>query len=210
MSQEPSVLLDLDGTLVDSVYIHVVCWHDALAAAGHEVPVWRIHAGVGMGSDRLIPWLLGEEPDGASELSDDHTRRFLARAEDLRPTNGALELIDDLETRDVKFIIATSAGEEERKGLLEALGRTDLATTDSSDVPSSKPAPDLLVESADELGIDPTTAMLVGDSPWDARAAAKLDMRTIAVRTGGFGDDVLRRAGAVDVVDGPRDLVGRL
>lgn len=210
MSSEPAVLLDLDGTLVDSVYLHVVTWAAALREHGHDVAMWRIHAGIGMGSDRLVPWLLGGHVDGADACADLHTRLFLERAEGLRPTDGALELIDDLERRGVPFVVATSAGEEERAALLSALGREDLETTDSGDVASSKPAPHLLRESAAEAGEDPVRATLVGDSPWDAEAAARLDMRTIAVRCGGFGDSELLRAGAIAVVDDPRALIGRL
>jgi phosphoglycolate phosphatase-like HAD superfamily hydrolase len=210
LSREPAVLLDLDGTLVDSVYSHVICWHEALRESGYEVPMWRIHASIGMGSDRMLPWLLGGAPDEADAIADSHTRRFLERAGDLLPTNGARRLIDDLEEREVPFIIATSAGEEERDALLDALGRPDLETTDAADVPSSKPAPHLITSSADEVEARPGSATLVGDSPWDAEAARRVGMRTIAVRCGGFGDSALRDAGAIDVVDDPRALIGRL
>lgn len=207
---EPAVLLDLDGTLVDSVYTHVICWHEALREHGHEVPMWRIHASIGMGSDRMLPWLLGAAPEGADAISDGHTARFLERAGDLLPTNGARQLIEDLERRGVPFIISTSAGDEERDALLEVLGRQELPTTNATEVPSSKPAPHLIERSADEVGAQPRQATLVGDSPWDAEAAARVGLRTIAVRCGGFGDGALRGAGAVDVVDDPRALVGRL
>lgn len=210
MTSEPAVLLDLDGTLVDSVYLHVVTWSRALREHGFDVPMWRVHAGIGMGSDRLVPWLLGRHVDEADAVAAAHTRRFLDHADELRPTDGALALVDDLERRGVPFTVATSAGEEERTALLEALGRTDLPTTDSGDVPSSKPAPHLLRESSAEVGEDPARATLVGDSPWDAEAGSRLGVRTIAVRTGGFDDARLLRAGAAAVVDAPRDLVGRL
>ncbi len=207
-----AVLLDLDGTLVDSVYQHVVSWHAALQAAGeHGIPQWRIHAGIGMGSDRLLPWLLGRHADAAAAISDDHTRRFLALAEDdLRPTRGALALLDDLETREVPHLVATSAGADEREALLEALGRPALPTTDADDVASSKPAPDLLVAGCAQLDVDPRDVTVVGDAPWDIEAAQRIGARAIGVRTGGFSVAVLRAAGAVDVVDAPGDLVGRL
>jgi HAD superfamily hydrolase (TIGR01509 family) len=208
--QKPAVLLDLDGTLVDSVFVHVVAWSRALQGGGYDVPMWRIHAAIGMGSDRLVPWLLGEHVDGAGELSDEHKRRFLDQAETLRPTRGALALLDDLERREVPFLIATSAGSEEREALLGALGRTDLPTADSDDVESSKPAADLLLSACDELGAEPGMATLVGDSPWDAEAARRVGMRAVAVRCGGFGDDRLRAGGAFEIVDDPRELIGRL
>ncbi|MFA9444599.1 HAD family hydrolase [Egicoccus sp. AB-alg6-2] len=204
------VLLDLDGTLVDSVYQHVVAWHEAFAAAGYDVPQWRIHAGIGMGSDRIVPWLLGRHVDDADDLADDHKRRFLDRVDTLRRTDGALDLLDDLEQRGVPFIISTSAGTDERKALLAVLGREDLPFTDADGVESSKPAPDLLLASCTEAGIDPAQAIMIGDAPWDALAAGRAGIDAIAVRCGGFGDDDLRAAGAKRVVDAPRDLVGQL
>ena len=206
----PAVLLDLDGTLVDSVFHHVVAWSEALRAGGHEVPLWRIHEGIGMGSDRLLPWLLGRHVDDAGELSSAHKQRFLDRADTLQATPGAAGLLDDLERREVPFIIATSAEPEIRDVLLKVLGRTDLPFSDAGDVDSPKPAPDLLLASAAEVGVDPEQATLIGDSPWDAEAADRIGMRCICVRTGGFGDDRLLDGGAAAVVDDPRALIGRL
>lgn len=205
-----AVLLDLDGTLVDSVFQHVIAWDTALCGAGHEVPLWRIHAGIGMGSERLVPWLLGGHPEGLDALSEAHEHAFLDHAGELRPTNGALALLDDLERRDVPFHIATSATEVVRKALLHALGREDLPTTDASAVDSSKPAPDLLLAGCEALGVEPDETTLIGDSPWDAEAARRVGIRCIAVRCGGFGDDRLRAAGALAVEDDPLALVGRL
>lgn len=205
-----AVLLDLDGTLVDSVYLHVVAWYEALHASGFRVPMNRIHAGIGLGSDRLVPWLLGGHHDGTDELADDHTRRFLARAELLVPTDGARELLADLELREVPFVVATSAGDEERAALLGALEREDLAIAGAGDVASSKPAPDILVAACAELDVDPDHVVMVGDAPWDARAARRLGMEAVAVRCGGFGDEALLDAGVERIVDVPRDLVGTL
>jgi HAD superfamily hydrolase (TIGR01549 family) len=204
------ILLDLDGTLVDSVYQHVVAWHEAFADAGYDVPQWRIHRGIGMGSERIVPWLLGGHVDDADELTADHERRFLDRSETLQRTDGALELLDDLERRAVPFTISTSAGSETREKLLAVLGREDLPFTDASGVDSSKPAPDLLLASCTEAGIDPTRAIMVGDSTWDALAAGRAGMQAIAVRCGGFGDAALLGAGAKRVVDAPRQLIGQL
>lgn len=205
-----AVLLDLDGTLVDSVFHHVIAWDGALRARGHHVPLWRIHASIGMGSQRLVPWLLGGHVPEASELSDDHERRFLSQAGDLRATPGARELVEDLCIRKVPFIVATSATAAVREALLEALHCGDLETSDADDVSSPKPAPDLLLQACAALDVRPTDAVLIGDSPWDADAAQRVGMRTLAVRCGGFGEDLLRGAGAFDVVDDPRALIGRL
>lgn len=209
-STNPAVLLDLDGTLVDSVFHHVIAWDLALTEAGHPIPLWRIHAAIGMGGSRLVPWLLGEHVDELTELKDAHEELFLEQADRLRPTEGARALVEDLEVRGVPFVIATSATGPVREALLEALDRTDLPAIDADGVDSSKPAADLLLAGCEELGVDPAHATLIGDSPWDAEAARRVGIRSIAVRTGGFGDDRLLRGGAMDVVDNPRALVGRL
>jgi HAD superfamily hydrolase (TIGR01509 family) len=205
-----AVLLDLDGTLVDSVFHHVISWSEALRGAGYDVPLWRIHDGIGMGGQRLIPWLLGGHVPEAPDISDEHKRRFLDRAGDLRPTQGARELVEDLRVREVPFIVATSANREEREALMKALDCGDLPTTDADDVDAPKPAPDLLIAACERLGVEPSQAMLVGDSPWDGYAALRVGVRTVGVRTGGFSAEALRGAGAIDVVDDPLGLVGRL
>lgn len=204
------VLLDLDGTLVDSVYAHVLAWDEALREAGHDVPLWRIHAAIGMGGDRLVPWLLGRPEPGVDELKQAHEERFLRRAEHLRATAGATDLVDDLVGREVPLRIATSATGRIADALLDALGRTDLPGVDADGVDAPKPAPDLLLAAVEDLATEGPRATLVGDSPWDAEAAGRVGVRMIAVRCGGFGDAALLRAGAVDVVDDPRALVGRL
>lgn len=208
---EAGVLLDLDGTLVDSVHQHVVAWREALLAAGHDVPQVHIHAGIGMGSERFVPWLLGLDVDDADAIADDHTRRFLDMADGLRPTRGAVELVEDLERRDVAFIIATSAGSDERAAMFDVLGRHDLPVADVEDVQHSKPAPDQLVAAGRQAGFELGPARMVGDAPWDAVAAGRAGVGTaIAVRCGGFSDAVLREAGANRVVDAPADLIGVL
>lgn len=205
-----AALLDLDGTLVDSVYHHVLAWDRALAARGHHVALERIHAGIGMGSARLVPWLLGRAVTDPDPLADAHDQAFLEATEGrLRPTRGALALLDDLAARQVTFQVATSAGGPVAERLLAALGR-DVPTTHADDVGAPKPAPDLLVAACAELGVAPSDAVLVGDSPWDAEAARRAGLRCVAVRCGGFSDGVLHAAGADDVVENPRELVGRL
>lgn len=209
-TEVPGVLLDLDGTLVDSVYQHVVAWHEAFRDHGHDVAQAGIHAAIGMGSDRLVPWLLGGHVDEAAAIADDHKRRFLDRADGLRRTTGARELLVDLETREVPYAVATSAGAEEREALLAVLGRDDVPLVDSQDVASSKPAPDLLLAACRRRGFSPARTMMVGDAPWDALAAAAAGSPAIAVRCGGFGDEVLARSGAARIVDDPAGLIGQL
>jgi HAD superfamily hydrolase (TIGR01549 family) len=170
----------------------------------------RIHAAIGLGSDRLVPSLVGRHLDDAGEIADDHVARFLERTDELVATPGARELLDDLEQREVPFVIATSAGSQEREALLGALGREDVPITDADAVASSKPAPDLLVSACGELDVDPGLVTMVGDAPWDGLAASRIGMHAVAVRCGGFSDEVLYDHGADRVVDAPRDLIGTL
>ena len=211
-ASEEGVLLDLDGTLVDSVYQHVRAWREVLREGGRDVPQWRIHRGVGMGSERLLPWLLGGEVEDAEveRLAARHGEAFEAMAETLAPTRGARRLVRDLERRGVRFAIATSASDRTRRTLLAALGREDLDGASADGVDSPKPAPDLVLAGAAELDLDPRRVTLVGDSPWDGEAARRAGARFVAVRCGGFGDGLLRRAGAEWVEDDPLGFVGRL
>lgn len=204
------VVLDLDGTLVDSVYHHVIAWDRALTAHGYEVPLRRIHTGIGIGSSRLVTWLLGYEPDDLDAISDEHTRLFVEQSDRLRPTDGAQELLADLHRRDVPAVIATSAGSEERVALLDALGDPDIPATDADAVDASKPSADLLLAACEQLKMEPRHAVLVGDSPWDVAAAARVGMQMIAVRTGGFSDAALGARGPTSFVDGPGDLIATL
>jgi len=204
------VVLDLDGTLVDSVYHHVLAWDRALVEHGHHVPLDRIHRGIGLGGSRLVTWLLAGEPDDLDAITDAHEQLFLDQRDRLRPTVGATALLDDLERRGVPTVIATSAQAAIREALLAALDDPQLPATDADAVDDAKPAADLLVEASRRIEVDPAHAVLVGDSPWDVAAAGRVGMQMIAVRTGGFGDSALTARGPATVVDTPADLVATL
>ncbi len=204
------VVLDLDGTLVDSVYHHVLAWDRALTDHGHHVPLDRIHRGIGLGGSRLVTWLLGGAPDGLDAITDTHEELFLEQRHRLRPTVGATALLEDLERRDVPTVIATSAQTAIREALLDALGDPQLPATDADAVDDAKPAADLLVEACRQIEIEPEHVVLVGDSPWDVAAARRVGMQMIAVRTGGFGDSALTARGPATVVDTPVDLIATL
>lgn len=207
-----SVVLDLDGTLVDSVPMHVVTWHAALLAHDLVVPTRRIHAAIGMGSGRLVRHLIGRlpSPDLQESLEDHHRTGFLDLAGQLRPTGGATTLLEDLADRGVPFVVATSAGTEEREALLATLGDPDLPVTDAGDVEATKPAPDPLLAATEDLPAHDCAPIMVGDSPWDGHAATAAGLRFVAVRCGDFPDDELRRAGAEWLADDPAGLVGTL
>jgi phosphoglycolate phosphatase-like HAD superfamily hydrolase len=210
-TDDATVVLDLDGTLVDSLYVHVIAWAESFAAAGRPQPMWRIHRAIGLGSDRLIPHVLGEVPDEDlhSRLSDGHSRRFLDRAADLRATRGAQALLADLTGRGVATVVATSAGGQEREALMAALDDPDLPVTDASGADDSKPGPAPLRQAADDLPHAPSTVM-VGDTVWDGHAALRAGMRFVGVRCGGFAEAELRAAGADLVADDPAGLLGLL
>lgn len=203
-----SVLLDLDGTLVDSVHLHVTAWSTALHDHGHHVPSVDVHAAIGLGGDRLVRWLLGTTPQDGDRIAAVHRQRFLASRDHLRPTPGAQALLDDLRDREVPHAIATSAGEDEREALLAVLEvGGSVPVIGPSDSTASKPAPDLILEACDALGTPPAAATFVGDAPWDALASRAAGATPVAVRCGGFADARLREAGASRVVDAPGDLV---
>ncbi|HEX6257662.1 MAG TPA: HAD family hydrolase [Euzebyales bacterium] len=204
------VVLDLDGTLVDSVYHHVLAWDAALSRHGHQVPLDRIHRAIGLGGSRLVTWLLGGQPDDVDALTDAHETLFLADAERLRPTVGAGALIDDLQRREVPTVIATSAQAAIREALLGVLGDPQLPATDADTVDDAKPSADLLIASSRQIEVEPAHAVLIGDSPWDVAAARRVGMQMIAVRTGGFADSALLARGPATIVGTPNDLVGTL
>jgi HAD superfamily hydrolase (TIGR01509 family) len=208
------VVLDLDGTLVDSVHHHVLAWDQVLRGAGLEAPLWRVHRAIGMGGDRLLPWVLGRSAADLGDLIDElksrHEEAFLARADAVRPTPGGPDLIDDLTARGVPFVVATSASGAMVDVLLGVLGRKDFDLTHGDEVDTSKPGPDSVLAACEQLGVEPVAATMVGDSPWDAEAATRIGARAIGVRCGGFGATELTDAGAMLVVDDPRALLGRL
>lgn len=204
------VLLDLDGTLVDSVFAHVAAWDEVLRAHGHTPPLWRIHRAVGMGGDRLVPWLLGRPEAETDAMKHEEEDAFLARADALRPTPGATDLLADLADRGVPTLIASSATGRMSAALLAVLGDPEIEIVTGDDVSTTKPSPDLLSVALGAAGLDAGNATMVGDTAWDAEAARKGGVRCLGVRCGGVSAAELLAAGAVDVVDDPRALVGRL
>jgi HAD superfamily hydrolase (TIGR01549 family) len=207
-----SIVLDVDGTLVDSNYLHVVAWQAAFAAHGHRVASWEIHRAVGMGADKLVPALIG---DAAAEeigeaVSAEHDTRFRRAIADVEPLPGARELLSALKRRDLTVVLGSSAGEEEVDhylALLEAKDLVDHVTT-SADVDRTKPDPDLLQVAIDRAGV-PAVAM-IGDTVWDCRAAAALDVRMLGLLCGGISEGELRSAGAYSVHRDPSALVPQL
>lgn len=208
----PTAILDIDGTLVDSNYQHALAWYRAFRLHGLTLPIWRVHRAIGMGGDQLVPYLAGEgfdEEHGDTVRAEEHTL-FAQLIGEVQPFAGARGLIEDLKSRGGKVVIASSAPAGDLAHYLDLLDARDLADgwTDSDSVERTKPAPDLVQAALDLIGGG--DAVMVGDSTWDVEAAKKLDVPTIAVRTGGFGVDELREAGAVAVFESIAELRERL
>ena len=210
------VILDLDGTLVDSVYQQVVAWRRALDDVGIQLSVWRIHRRIGMSGDLLINALVREtNRDLDASLVDEVRKRYtVAYAEErmsVRPLPGARELLQALTEDGVAWAIATSSRAANAAPALEMLGvRDDVAVVTSDQVRHAKPDPDLFIKAASVLGVDLQQSMVVGDSVWDLLAARRAGALGVGLLSGGYGREELERAGAYRVYDDPLDLLGHL
>lgn len=204
----PAAILDIDGTLVDTNYHHAVAWYRAFLQSDRVLPLWRIHRHIGMGGDQLVAALAGEAFD--AEHGDDvraaEKALYLSLIHEVRPLEGARELIEGLRRDDRAVVLASSAKPDEVEHYLDLLEVRELATgwTDSGDVERTKPEPDLVKAAIEKAGGGP--AVMVGDSTWDCVAAERAGIPMVAVLTGGFSEAELREAGAVDVFQSLHDL----
>jgi HAD superfamily hydrolase (TIGR01509 family) len=209
-------LFDLDGTLVDSVYQHVLAWRDALDRAGIDLSVWRIHRKVGMSGGLFANALLRETgrevtADQAAQLRRLHAQAYATLANDVRPLPGARDLLAHLTSTGVPWAIATSGYRESAGPVLELLELPPGIPVITRDlVERAKPDPDLFLAAADALGLAAETCVVVGDSVWDLLAARRARSLGIGLLSGGYGREELERAGAYRVYDDPRDLLGHL
>ena len=208
------VLFDVDGTLVDTTYLHTVSWWEALRQAGHDVPMAEIHRGIGMGSDRLLDHLLGSERDRDADdrAREAHDNLFAGYWDRLRPLPGAAELVRACAERGLRVVLASSASKQELAALRKALDADDAVTTatSSEDAQESKPAPDILAVALERSGVDPARTVVVGDSVWDVAAAGHLDLPCVGLTCGGTSRGELAGAGAVAVFDDPAALLAAL
>jgi HAD superfamily hydrolase (TIGR01509 family) len=209
-----AALFDVDGTLVDTNDLHAAAWREAFLHFGLDRPLGEIRWHVGKGSDNFIPALFPDMPEARREeiadfRSDLFKRHYLPRA---TPFPGVRDLFERLAGDGVRIVLASSSHSEEVDFYLGLIGCEDLvdAKTSKDDVESSKPCPDIFeaaLARAAPYGAD--EAAVVGDTPWDAKAAARLGLRTIGFRSGGFPDEALTAAGACELYDGPEDLLRR-
>jgi phosphoglycolate phosphatase len=207
-----TVILDVDGTLVDTVYQHTVLWARAFAVVGVDVPQWRLHRAIGMGGDRLVTEVAGEEVERqhGDRVRSEHDEAFGKVIDEIRPLPGAADLLDALRARGLQVVLASSGIGEQTERLL-ALVDGDAKShgwTSSDDVDASKPAPDLLEVALGK--VDAERAVMVGDAVWDVTAAEKAGLPSIGLLCGGFGAAELREAGAAQVYDDPADLLAHL
>lgn len=209
-----AVLFDVDGTLIDSNYLHSVTWWESFARKGHHVPMADIHRAIGMGSDQLLDALLpaGRDRAADSELTAGHDALFSVYWSRLRPLPGASDLLRACKARGLRVVLATSAGTDELQAMQAVLGADDAIdeVTTSADVEQSKPAPDIVQVALRKAEVDPARAVFVGDTVWDVKACQQAGVRCIAVLTGGICRDELAAAGADEIYAGPRDLLADL
>lgn len=206
----PGVIFDVDGTLLDTNYLHVLSWWQAMNDAGHQdVAMSDIHRAIGIASEGLTEHLLGTEDEKAIEA---HSERYEALRDQVTAFPRAADLVRACGRRGLTPVLATSGKEEDLEWMLPAIGAGDdfAGTTTSSDVGEGKPAPDLLTTAMEEHRLDPARTVAVGDTVWDVKAAKKAGIACIAVLSGGISEAELREAGADEVYDDPADLLEHL
>jgi HAD superfamily hydrolase (TIGR01509 family) len=209
----PAFLFDLDGTLVDSVYQHVLAWREALEQGGISLSVWRIHRRIGMSGGLLVNALLREvghpvTPAQSERLRQLHAEAYARMVGQVRPLPGARELLQHLTQAGVPWSIATSGLRESAQPAFDILGiGPDVPTVTRDQVRHAKPDPDLFVAAARRLGVPVEDSVVVGDSVWDLLAARRARALGVGLLSGGYGEDELMRAGAYRVYQDPADLL---
>jgi HAD superfamily hydrolase (TIGR01509 family) len=210
---QPAVLFDVDGTLVDSNYLHTYAWCRAFQEGGLDVETWRIHRSIGMDGETLLATLAKEADEQTRQrLKDLHSQHYGETTQLLRPLPGARDLLQAIDKLGLKIVLATSAPEDELAILREVLASDDLvsAVTSSKDVDTAKPQPDIVDVALQRAGVDAEHAVFVGDAVWDIEACNRAGVQTIAVLSGGVSRDELGNAGAKEVFENPADLRAHL
>jgi HAD superfamily hydrolase (TIGR01509 family) len=202
-------ILDIDGTLVDTNYHHAIAWFRAFADHDLVLPIWRIHRHIGMGGDQMVASLCGDEVEQrlGDDLRDAEKAAYGELIGEVRTMDGSRELISTLKQRGHTVVLASSAKEDEVEVYLDLLDARELtdAWTTSADVESTKPQPDLVQAALQRVGGEPGEAVMIGDSPWDCKAAEAADVATVAVLTGGFSIEELKESGAREVYESVRE-----
>jgi HAD superfamily hydrolase (TIGR01509 family) len=208
----PAAILDVDGTLVDTNYHHAIAWYRAFRQHGVVLPLWRLHRHIGMGGDQLVAALAGEEFDErhGEDVRAAEKALYMSLIVEVEPLEGSRELIETLKERGHAVVLASSAKPDEIDHYLDLLDARELADgwTDSGDVEQTKPEPDLVRAAIEKAGGG--DAVMLGDSTWDCEAAERAGVTTVGLLTGGFSEQELREAGAVEVFFSLPDLRERL
>jgi HAD superfamily hydrolase (TIGR01509 family) len=204
------VLLDVDGTLIDSNAAHAQSWSDTFRKFGYDIPAARVRPLIGKGGDKLLPELIGVDADSARGKSLTEHRAEIFREcylPSLRQTRGARALVDRLRKEGLRLVIATSANEEELRPMLHQVDLEDLLArkTSSDDADNSKPDPDIIMAALEKGGLTRETAILLGDTPFDIEAARRASVETVALLCGGWDAEALQ--GAVSIYEDPEDLL---
>jgi HAD superfamily hydrolase (TIGR01509 family) len=207
-------ILDIDGTLVDTNYHHAIAWYRAFRQHEIILPLWRIHRHVGMGGDQMVAALTDDsvEREKGDDIRAAEKALYFQLLPEVETMEGSRELIEDLKQRGHTVVLASSAKEDEVEVYLDLLGARELADawTTSADVSETKPQPDLVNAALEKAGSSASEAVMVGDTPWDVAAAKSAEVGTLTVRTGGFGTDELREAGALEVYESVAELRSKL
>jgi HAD superfamily hydrolase (TIGR01549 family) len=203
-----TAIFDVDGTLIDTNYQHALAWFRAFRRFDITIPLWRLHRGIGMGGDMFVPTIAGDDVERAhgDELREAWAEEFGPLVREVVPFEGAHELLKEVKGRGFRLVLASSGTTELVETFLDLIDAKPLADawTTSEDAGKSKPAPDIVQVALSK--VDGASGVMIGDSTWDAIAAGKLSIPTIAVRTGGFSIEELGQAGAATVYDSLIDL----
>ncbi len=208
MGGRAGILFDVDGTLVDTNYLHALAWSRALRDAGEWAPTNAIHRLVGMGGDQLVVRLLGHTSETATQA---RTTRYAELIDEAQPFPGAGDLLRRAHDEGLAVVLASSAAPDELERMIEVVGAGDVidATTSAGDVDDAKPSPDVFEKAMEVGAIDPERCLAVGDSVWDVQAARAAGVGCVAVETGGFSAHELREEGAVAVYRDVAELLAQ-
>jgi len=208
----PAAILDLDGTLVDTNYQHALCWYRAFRRFEITLPIWKLHRHVGMGGDKFVAAVAGDEVEErlGDDVRDAWEEEFDRVIDEVAPLEGAHELVAALKDGGHDVVLASSSIQKHFDHFTGLIGAKELADgwTTKDDVEASKPEPDLVRAALEKTAAD--RAIMVGDTPWDVEAAQRAGVPTVCVMTGGFSEQELRDAGAVQVVESLPELTGTL
>ncbi|MGH7734345.1 MAG: HAD family hydrolase, partial [Gemmatimonadales bacterium] len=199
----------MDGTLLDTNYLHVTAWWDAFRERGHDVACADIHRAIGLSSDDLITRVLGQPDPSVSSAHSRYIAPYLGR---MRPLAGAAELLRATGRLGLNVVLATSAKDEEMDLMLDALGARDAVDTvvSSGDVKQAKPDPEIVNQALADSGTDPERAVMVGDTIWDVLAARRAVLPCVGLLSGGISEEELRGAGAAETFKNPAELLDQL